>query len=160
MTTPLHAVVQGAERLACRSLPFRKELARSPLRSCLNRYLYVLMSQFAVGGLLALSSHRRPVSHAGCAMTQIAPVPDTFHVTHEFLAYMLGDAPKSRTAAAGALQRAGLCIEYRRGVDCAGSQGLEAAACSLLRDRSEFLRKVAALIGLGYAPNACGPATV
>src|SRR6202166_2139554 len=50
MTTPLHAVVQGsgkAWRIA--SSAFRSELARSSaLRLCLNRYLYVLMSQFAV----------------------------------------------------------------------------------------------------------------
>jgi Mn-dependent DtxR family transcriptional regulator len=53
-----------------------------------------------------------------------------FHVTQEFLAYMLGVRRVSVTLSAGAMQRSGL-IEYRRGeVTVLDRGGLEAAACS------------------------------
>jgi CRP-like cAMP-binding protein len=54
---------------------------------------------------------------------------DSFDVTHEFLAYMLGVRRVGITAAAGMLQRQGL-IEYRRGkLTVLSRRGLEAAAC-------------------------------
>ena len=66
---------------------------------------------------------------------------DTFHLTQEFLGYMLGARRASVTVAAGMLQRAGL-ITYRRGViTILDRPGLEAAACecyAIIRD--EFAR--------------------
>jgi len=55
---------------------------------------------------------------------------DNFHVTHEFLAYMLGMRRVGITAAAKTLQRGGL-IEYHRGeIKVLDRSGLEAAACN------------------------------
>lgn len=131
-TVPLHALVQGpgsAWRIGSRA--FRGELARSAaLQRCIDRYVYVLMLQLTasasclrfheIGPRLArwlLMSHDR----AGC---------DTFRVTHEFLAYMLGVRRVGVTGAASALQRAKL-IRYRRGeLTILDRPGLEAASCS------------------------------
>ena len=55
---------------------------------------------------------------------------DSFRMTQEFLAYMLGVRRVGITAAAGALQRRGL-IEYCRGdLKVLDRGGLEAAACT------------------------------
>ena len=131
MTTPLHAVVQGsgkAWRIATPS--FRGELARSSaLRSCMNRYLYVLMSQLAASAACLRFHLIGPRLARWLLMTQDRVHADTFHVTHEFLAYMLGVRRVGITTAAGALQRAGL-VEYRRGeLVVLNRRGLEAAAC-------------------------------
>jgi CRP-like cAMP-binding protein len=130
-TTPLHSVVQGAGRAwSIGALPFRRELARSPaLRLCLNRYLYVLLSQFAVSAACLRFHLIGPRLARWLLMTQDRAHSNSFHVTHEFLAYMLGVRRVGITAAAGDLQRAGL-IEYRRGdLIVVNRRGLEAAAC-------------------------------
>ena len=54
---------------------------------------------------------------------------DSFRLTQEFLAYMLGVRRAGITVAAGALQRSGL-IEYHRGdLTVLDRRGLEATAC-------------------------------
>jgi CRP-like cAMP-binding protein len=131
VTAPLHAVVQGSGKAwAVPTIPFRRELARSPaLRHCLDRYLFVLMSQFAVSAA-CLRFHLIGARLARwLLMTQDRAHASRFHVTHEFLAYMLGVRRVGITAAAGVLQRAGV-IEYRRGdLVVLNRRGLEAAAC-------------------------------
>ena len=132
VTAPLHALVQGsgaAWRIA--TVPFKHELARSAaLQRSLNRYLYVRMAQQATSAA-CLRFHLIGQRLARwLLMSQDRAHSDSFHITHEFLAYMLGMRRVGITAAAGALQRDGL-IEYHRGeMKVLDRRGLEAAACS------------------------------
>ncbi len=131
-TTPWRAVVQGAGgawRIG--TAAFKRELARSPaLQRGLNRYLYVLMAQHAASaGCLRFHLTGQRLAR-WLLMSQDRAHSDSFHVTHEFLAYMLGMRRVGITAAASTLQRNGL-IEYHRGeLKVLNRAGLEAAACS------------------------------
>jgi CRP-like cAMP-binding protein len=131
-TTPLHALVQGSGKAwRIGAVPFRRELARSTeLQKCLNRYLYVLMTQLAVSAGCLRFHLIGPRLARWLLMTQDRAHASSFHVTHEFLAYMLGVRRVGITSAAGALQREGL-IEYTRGkLSVVNRKGLVAAACS------------------------------
>lgn len=128
---PLHVLVQGsgkAWRIA--AAPFRRELARNrALQLCLNRYVYVLMTQLAVSAGCLRFHMIGPRLARWLLMTQDRAHADAFHVTHEFLAYMLGVRRVGITGAAGVLQQEGL-IEYARGeLTVLNRKGLLAAAC-------------------------------
>ena len=131
VTVPLHALVQGAgSALRVGATAFRAELACSPaLQRVLNRYLYVLMAQLT-GSAACLRFHEiGPRLARWLLMSQDRAHAARFHVTHEFLAYMLGVRRVGVTAAASGLQRNGL-IEYHRGeMAVLDRKGLEAAAC-------------------------------
>jgi len=129
---PLHALVQGpgaAWRIG--AVAFRREFARSTeLRQGLNRYVYVLMMQLASAASCLRFHKIEPRLARWLLMTQDRAHSDRFHVTHEFLAYMLGVRRVGVTTAASGLQRGGL-IKYHRGhVQVLSRHGLEAAACS------------------------------
>lgn len=115
-TVPLHALVQGAGstwRIA--TVLFKRELAKSTaLRRCLNRYLYVLMDQ-QTSSVACLRFHLIDQRLARWLLiSQDRAHSNSFHLTHEFLAYMLDMRRVGVTAAANMLQRSGL-IEYHRG---------------------------------------------
>ena len=130
-TSPLRALVQGAGpswRVAADDL--RRLLKRSAtLRDVMNRYVYVLMSQQATSAA-CLRFHQIDRRLARwLLMSQDRAGAESFHVTQEFLAYMLGVRRVGVTVAAGRLQRAGL-IEYHRGqLTVLDRAALEAAAC-------------------------------
>jgi CRP-like cAMP-binding protein len=131
-TTPLQALVQGsgtALRLGANA--FVAELAADrAMRQGFNRYLYVLMNQLASSASCLRFHQIGPRLARWLLMTRDRAHADSFHVTHEFLAYMLGVRRVGITMAAKSLSDAGL-IEYRRGaVQVLNRDGLKAAACS------------------------------
>ena len=130
-TVPLHALVQGAGAAwRVTATAFRAELVRSPaLQRVMYRYVYVLMAQLT-GSAACLRFHEiGPRLARWLLMSQDRAHADRFHVTHEFLAYMLGVRRVGVTAAASALQRSGLIAYHRGEMAVLDRAGLEAAAC-------------------------------
>jgi CRP-like cAMP-binding protein len=129
---PLRALVQGpgsAWRVG--AAPFKRELAHSAaLQHALDRYVYVLMAQLT-SSAACLRFHLIGQRLARwLLMSQDRAHADTFHVTHEFLAYMLGVRRVGITVAAGDFQRGGLIAYHRGELTVLDRPGLEAAACS------------------------------
>ena len=130
--SPLRALVQGQGiALRVEKRAFDREMERSEvLRQSLLRYLYVLMAQLATAAACQRHHMIGPRLARWLLMSQDRAKEETFRVTHEFLAYMLGVRRVGVTGAAGDLQRNGL-IAYRRGeLTILDRAGLEAAACS------------------------------
>jgi CRP-like cAMP-binding protein len=105
---PLHAVVQGAglaRRIRARDL--QSELARSDaLQKLLHKYVFVLMAQLAVSAACVRFHQIGPRLARWLLMSQDRAHAERFHVTQEFLAYMLGVRRVGVSSAASALQRA------------------------------------------------------
>lgn len=130
-TAPLRGVVQGAgSALRMQRLQLRKELqASSALLDILQRYLYVTLSQLAqTAGCTQFHEIEARLSR-WLLMTHDRAHADHFHLTHKFLADMLGVQRSAVTIAAGALQKRKL-IHYTRGeISILDRRGLEAASC-------------------------------
>lgn len=144
--TPWRALVQGrgaAWRMD--TVAFTRTLADSPvLQNVLKQYLYVVMAQqAAAAGCLRFHLIGQRLAR-WLLMSQDRAHSDSFHVTHEFLAYMLGMRRVGVTAAASLMQKEGL-IEYHRGeLKVLDRAGLEAAACGCY---AADCRTYAALLG-------------
>jgi CRP-like cAMP-binding protein len=132
LTAPLRAVVQGpGSSWRISSKAFQKELATSQaFQRVLDRYVCVLMSNLTTSAACLRFHEIGPRLARWLLMSQDRAHSDSFRMTHEFLAYMLGVRRVGITEAAGALQRDGL-IRYSRGdLKVLDRPGLEAMACA------------------------------
>jgi CRP-like cAMP-binding protein len=127
--TSVYIQVPGAGLRMTATL-FSKELARSAsMQTVMLHYAHAFFNQVAQS---AACGHLHRVEQRCCRwllMTHDRMQSNEFLLTQEFLAMMLGVQRTGVTAAAGALQRAGL-IRYRRGiVTILDRRGLKQRSC-------------------------------
>jgi len=141
---PLRALVQGAgEAWRMDAATFCKQLERRvELQRELKRYLYVQLREFADNAACTRFHLIEGRLARWLLMTRDRAQSDSFHMTHEFLAYMLGVRRAGVTRAAVSLQRRRL-LRYRRGnVEILDPIGLQAASCSCYATHQEAYAQV------------------
>jgi CRP-like cAMP-binding protein len=144
--SPLRALVQGAGHAWRVDVAHFVEVIESSagIRAALNRYLYVFLAQL----MQTATCTRFHLVEARLArwllMSRDRAHSSQFHVTHEFLAFMLGVRRVGVTSAASELQRRKL-IRYRRGdMAILDVRGLEDTACPCYAiDRKIYARILA-----------------
>jgi CRP-like cAMP-binding protein len=131
-SSTLQALVQGTgTALRMSAASFRRELEQLPaFRKQLHRYVYVLQAQLALTAA-CISFHSLDLRLARwLLMTHDRADSRSFHLTHKFLAQMLGVRREGVTNAAGLLQKRKL-LQYSRGeINILDRAGLEKASCS------------------------------
>jgi CRP-like cAMP-binding protein len=127
----MHTLVQGSgSAWRIDAAEFRTKIDQSPgLRLALERYIYVLMSQLAQMAVCTRFHVAEERLARWLLMTSDRAHSPKFHITHEFLAFMLGVRRVGITKAAGSLQKQKF-ISYSRGdITIIDRAGLEAASC-------------------------------
>ncbi len=143
--SPTQVVVQGAgSALRLGADTFHGELAQAPvLEDVVKRYLFVLMGQLAQTAACAYFHRVEARLARWLLMTADRARSDTFPITHEFLAYMLGVRRAGITEAASALQRRGLIRYHRGSLTILDRHSLMATACACYAaDRDLYTRTI------------------
>jgi len=128
----VRALVQGqGNALRMSSTHFRTEFDRiAPLQQALYRYTYALMAQISQ----TAACNRFHAAGARLArwllMTRDRVGSDSFPLTHEFLAHMLGMRREGVSEAASELKRRKLIIYNRGKIQILDAKALTAASCS------------------------------
>lgn len=129
--SPLLGLVQGGGHALRMTAPRFAQIAKevAPFRKVLNRYLYVLTAQIAQTAACNRFHSLDSRLARWLLMTRDRAFSDTFRLTHEFLAYMLGVRRAGVTEAAGRLQSQKL-IRYAHGeLTVLDRKGLEEISC-------------------------------
>lgn len=143
---PVHALVQrpGMAWQMKKSLFLQHLKDSEALQRIMQRYVYVRLLQ---SGTQAVCAHFHQVSPRlarWLLMSQDRAHADSFRITQEFLAHLLGVRRVAITKAAGGLQHEGL-IQYHHGfLTVLDRSGLKAAACSCYADDAEAYDKLLA----------------
>lgn len=128
--TMLQVPAPGASAEVMSADAFRRQLARGgPFQECVRRYSQALLMLIMQStGCMALH-HVQERCCRWLLMTHDRVRTDEFHLSHEFLATMLGATRPTVTIVAGTLQKAGF-IKYVHGrMTILDRAGLEAASC-------------------------------
>ncbi|SEN70364.1 Crp/Fnr family transcriptional regulator [Halomonas caseinilytica] len=142
--SPLRALVQGTgPALRMPAAVFGRHLTQSPaLQILLGRYFYVLMHQLS---RVAACTHFHQVEARlarWLLMTQDRAHSDQLHLTHEFLAMMLGVRRAGITLAAMALQRRRLICYHRGDITVLDRAGLIEASCDCYASDLNLYRRI------------------
>jgi len=124
---------------------FRREASRQgAFATLVGRYAQATVAQMMQSAACNALHHVQERCPRWLLMTHDRVGRDEFHLSHEFLAIMLGVRRQSVTVVAGTLQAAGL-ISYKHGhVKILDRKGLEAAACecyAVVRRKFDGIRR-------------------